>query len=353
MPENYITQLPIWLCSEWTDRKQKGSRTVARSGLTVFDVSNQKCAKLAAWMAAISMIQATGGWTSVSKDLSRNALSSNRARVDLVHDHSLTKAPTIHVSVLPLTLRELSMARVGLRRLPKALQTLRALEFLDLGYNRRLDVSDDDWIGYLPALKRLSIAHTAAMVVPKWMQHTVLSDIDLSNSYPSDFEHEHDFLQPLGSYALCESVMALELGGVTQMRDLPIVLRGLVHLKHLDLSGWCCLERLPEWLGDLPIEFLGLSLCLELVSLPRSFEYARKPDTKLQLIDVRDCYALHGFTGLDDLDSTWPCQHVFSSLCQAQPQLIFRIGESQWLTDRDVVVSPTVPVGLALTRRMK
>ena len=91
--------------------------------------------------------------------------------------------------------------------------------------------------------------------------------------------------------------------------------------------------------------------CIELVSLPQSFRYARKPGTELQLIDVRDCYALHGFTGLDTLASTWPRDHEFSALSESQPQLIFRIGESQWLTDRDIVVSPSVPVKLAQSRR--
>ena len=73
--------------------------------------------------------------------------------------------------------------------------------------------------------------------------------------------------------------------------ELPIEIRGLHRIEELNLSGWCALARLPEWLGQMEhLAVLSLFLCIELVALPLSLER----QSSLRSLDLRECLTLHG-----------------------------------------------------------
>jgi hypothetical protein len=237
---------------------------------------------------------------------------------------------------LPITLERLTVKWVetDTTQLPpciRYLTNLRSLSCVNIWKLIQYLVGSD-LPGWLSGLTHLtSFQHTGQA---SQQSATVLGSMSLecldiyAESYGNWVHQLPSLLAP--NNAIRTSLRVLKFGGDCVMTELPLCLRHL-QLTALDLDGSDKLNTLPEWLGDMPLEYLGLCMCMGVSRLPVSLRQV----STLRLIDT--CFSSLGFSEFDEpaeqLEELVRMEAELLPLSASVQQLKFRIASDETYMD--------------------
>ncbi|MEH2188529.1 MAG: COR domain-containing protein [Nostoc sp.] len=234
--------------------------------LQQLDLSHNELTELPEAIASLTQLQ--------QLDLSNNELTAlPKAIASLTqlqnldfHNNQLTQLPEAIASLMQL--QQLDLSRNQLTALPEAIASLTQLQELDLSGNQLTVIPES--LRQLSKLFRLNIFNNKLQFLPHW-----IGNLHSLNQLAIGENRFINLPDSLNSLEDCDNLTWLDLGdsGGTgiPLKKLPDCIRRLKKLTEL-LAGFCELESIPNWIGELTnLERLEL-YNNQIIDLPVSLE---------------------------------------------------------------------------------